>query len=66
MSWYQDSGFRITRDHAKDSPGNGIRFNVSIYVGNGQTITLDLTKTDVQGIKKEAVKALKEQEKEES
>lgn len=64
MSWYQDSGFRITRNRAKDSPGNGIRFNVSIYVGNGQTITLDLTKTDVQGIKKEAVKVLKEQEEE--
>lgn len=66
MSWYQNSGFRITRNRAKDSPGNGIRFNVSIYVGNGQTITLDLTKTDVQGIKREVTRALKEQEKEES
>lgn len=64
MSWYQDNGFRITRNRAKDSPGNGIRFNVSVDVGNGRTITLDLTKTDVQGIKKEAVKALKEQEEE--
>lgn len=64
MSWYENGGFRISRDHAKDSPGNGIRFNLSVYVGNGQTITLDLTKTDVQGIKREVTRALKEQEEE--
>lgn len=64
MSWYQDNGFRITRNRAKDSPGNVIRFNVSVDVGNGRTITLDLTKTDVQGIKREATRALKEQREE--
>jgi hypothetical protein len=64
MSWYENGGFRISRDHAKDSPGNGIRFNVSVYVGNGRHVTLDLTKTDIQGIKREATKALKEQKEE--
>jgi hypothetical protein len=64
MSWYSDNGFRITRDRSMDSPGNGIRFNLSVYVGNGRAIRLDLTKTDVQGIKREATKALKEQKEE--
>jgi hypothetical protein len=64
MSWYENGGFRISRDHAKDSPGNGIRFNLSVYVGDGRTVTLDLTKTDVQGIKREASRALKIQKEE--
>lgn len=64
MSWYENGGFRISRDHAKDSPGNGIRFNLSVYVGDGRTVTIELTKTDIQGIKREASRALKQQKEE--
>ena len=64
MSWYESGGFRITRDKSMDSPANGIGFRASVYIGDGHTIKLALTKTDVQGIKREASKALKEQEEE--
>lgn len=64
MSWYESGGFTITRDKSKDSAGAGIRFRLSIYLGDGQTRTVDLTKSDVQGIKREATRALKEQREE--
>jgi hypothetical protein len=64
VSWYQSGGFSIARDRSKDGAGNGIGFRLSIYLGDGQTRTVELTKTDVQGIKREASKALKEQKEE--
>lgn len=64
MSWYESGGFRITRDKSMDSPANGIRFNASVYIGDGHTIKLALAKADVQGIKREAARVLKEQEDE--
>lgn len=64
MSWYECGGFAISRDRSKDSAGNGIRFRLSVYLGDGTTRTIDLTKSDVQGIKREASKALKEQKEE--
>lgn len=64
MSWYESGGFTITRDKSKDSAGAGIRFRLSIYLGDGQTRIVELTKSDVQGIKREVTRALKEQREE--
>ena len=64
MSWYESGGFAITRDRSKDSAGAGIRFRLSIYLGDGQTRIVELTKSDVQGIKREATRELKEQREE--
>ena len=60
MSWIDSGGFHISRDNKLDSPGNGIRFTISIYIGNGSTVSIPVTKTDVQGIRREAARALKE------
>ncbi|MEE8667446.1 MAG: hypothetical protein SOI13_04245 [Bifidobacterium mongoliense] len=64
MSWYESGGFTITRDKSKDSAGAGIRFRLSIYLGDGQTRIVELTKSDVQCIKREATRALKEKREE--
>lgn len=64
MSWYESGGFCISRDRSEDGAGAGIGFRLSIYLGDGQTGTVDLTKTDVQCIRREATRALKEQKEE--
>lgn len=64
MSWYESGGFTISRDRSKDSAGNGIGFRLSVYLGDGQTRTIGLTKSDVQGIRREATRALEEQREE--
>lgn len=58
MSNITDGGFRITRDTATDSAGNGIGFKLQIWYGGG--FEMRISKTDVEYIRREAGRALKE------
>ncbi|WEV68738.1 hypothetical protein OZX73_05450 [Bifidobacterium sp. ESL0775] len=58
MSNITDGGFTITRDKTSDSPGNGIGFKMRIWNGGG--FEMRLSKTDVEYIRREAGRALKE------
>ncbi|MDF7641745.1 hypothetical protein PT279_09130 [Bifidobacterium sp. ESL0784] len=59
MSNITDGGFMIIRDKASDSPGDGIGFKLEIVQADSVTRTR-ISKTDVEYIRREAGRALKE------
>lgn len=66
MGMREDGTFIIRRDPSRDSKGNGFRFLLDIWIGNGQTKHISLTKSDVQHIRRTADRALKELDNEQN
>jgi hypothetical protein len=59
MSNITDGGFSITRDTATDSTGGGYGFRLQIVLADNVT-EMRISKTDVEYIRREAGRALKE------
>ena len=60
MSSFSDGGFEIRREPERDSKSGGYGFGLWIHTGEGHYRHIAITKTDVEIIRREAGRALKE------
>ena len=60
MSSFSDGGFEIRREPERDSKTGGYGFGLWIHVGGGHYKHLEISKTDVMIIRRDAGRALKE------
>lgn len=60
MSSFSDGGFEIRREPERDSKAGGYGFGLWIHIGGGHYKHLEISKTDVMIIRREAGRALKE------